>query len=309
MLSRLHAEHYFYQAVQNHPDFKNFSIEKVLKAGPRRTTVAASLNGEKVVLKRYLTENARETVRKAKQELDFIARSLSDPHRVNECIAIYPGRGIIVLSFVPGVQLDAAISEANPEEREKLFKLSGNWLQAYVSLRNRKDIGFSPNWWIKKRTQQDVSHFTTEDQNLFAALLENLGQRAPHITGKDIMKAAVHGDYVGMNAHYHDGTIYGVDLQGEAWLPIVTDVARFLVWSQTKTPPTRKNAEDHLYGIAKSDLESFFSSGVVPTEEAHTLFPFFVGHQLLGRLNDFQKDADALTNLRLISRRFLSDTL
>tara|TARA_R110002074_G_scaffold13828_7_gene48841 strand:+ start:1120 stop:1659 length:540 start_codon:yes stop_codon:yes gene_type:complete len=175
---------------------------------------------------------------------------------------------------------------------------------------NRPEVTpkFSPDWWIKKRVEAFGSGQPRDIQDLFDLVLCHLRDIAPSLRGKDITKAAVHADYVSINAHYHDGSIYGVDVQGKARFPIAQDVAKFLVWTQTQTPlepPLAPAGMQYVYGIAEPDFCSFLASGVLPDEEIRTFLPFFVGLQVLGCIRAFQNDELAMSRVRQMIERFL----
>jgi hypothetical protein len=87
----------------------------------------------------------------------------------------------------------------------------------------------------------------------------------------------------------HQDVLYGVDIQGEAVLPLARDAARFLVWTQLHEPRTAAEAEGLVHGIAKRDWEAFLASGLLDLQGQTKLLPFFVGDQLFGRLLEGSK--------------------
>jgi hypothetical protein len=100
------------------------------------------------------------------------------------------------------------------------------------------------------------------------------------LAGAPFTRAATHGDFVAINAHLDGGRIIGVDVQGEAWLPLARDIARFLVWQQIKDPapgPLR-------HGIAAQDFQAFLAAPLLSGEEVETILPFFIGLGLVQRL-------------------------
>ena len=49
-------------------------------------------------------------VLRAQRELDILARVMdAPPYRINECVAVFPELGVIILTLVPGIRLDNAI--------------------------------------------------------------------------------------------------------------------------------------------------------------------------------------------------------
>lgn len=309
---KLKVELDLYDLVRGHPAFSDFYVENVIKTGPDHVTAISILNGKKVIVKQSLQPKAHHQVIEAKQELDTVAAVMNAaPYRINECIAAFPELGLIALSYVPGVRLDHAIRQAGLYERLALLTLSGGWLLAYIGNRSEISLQFSPQWWIKKRLLSFGSGRPKELQYLFDSVIDHLRACAPALRGQAITKAAVHGDYSSINAHYHDGSIYGVDIQGRAQLPIVQDAAKFLVWTQIQTPlesPLAPENMKYIYGIAEPDYSAFVESGVVPTEEMTTFLPFFVGLQLLQYIGVFQNNQLALSHTKKMVSRFLQSS-
>ena len=284
-LKKLQAELALYKLVKGDPAFADFHIEEVLKGGPDQVTAVATWNGDKVVVKRSLGAQPDREVLQAKEELDILARIMAaPPYRINECLAVFPQFGIIVLSFVPGVRLDHAIRAADLAERATLMRLSGGWLKSYTSGRSDMSPKFSPDWWIKKQVAEGDPKAPEAVTIASDAVLDAVKARVPDVRGQDVTKAAVHGDFASINAHYHVGCIYGGDVQGKARLPVGKDVSRFLVWTQLETPlapPLAPPEMTYVHGIAAPDMTAFLDSGVLPATEVETLLPFFIGLQLL----------------------------
>lgn len=301
---KLVIEEAILQLGREEPGLAGLSEVAVIRAKPDSASATAKLNGVPVFLKHYTGIDGAETVAEAGAELALVTAILATtPHRVSRCLATYSARGLIVLEHVPGPRLDHAIRNASPGQRTALMAQSGDWLKAYTSSRVEVASNFTPGWWIKKRAGIPAS-LPKEDQVLYAAMLANLKARSNDLRGTDITKAATHGDFVSINALLFQGRIYGVDIQGKAVLPVASDVARFLVWTECQTP-LLAGTHASTAGITTPDWESFLSSGVLPEAEAQTHLPFFVGLQMLGRLVDFQNDPDALRQLKAAMIRFL----
>lgn len=253
-------------------------VIKCLKASEKNWVFVARVNGEKVVLKRFMLGNPSHTVRSLKGELDFVeAHATDERFQANRCLFAWPDDGIAVLSFAPGPRLGDKIAKSKGKARARLLKLSGEWLKHYCAPRRRHRT-FGPGFWVKQLAGKSLSHITSKiDRRMLETLLENLREQSRRTHGSPVVQAATHGDYVGMNAHFHRGTIYGVDIQGECWRAIAKEVALFIVWQQIHDP---SRPFDRQFGIAQSDLDAFLDSGVLPVEEYKTTLPFFIGFEL-----------------------------
>jgi len=239
------------------------------------------VNDEKVVIKRFFKATADETVRKLKSELDYLEVLFSGGDcQANKCLMAWPDHGIVMLSFAPGQRLGDIIAGVTGDERRKLLNHSGRWLAGYTAPR-RHEGSFSPNFWVKRILKKNLSGITDPaDLTLLRRLVHSMEAQGKKIRGCPVVHAATHSDFVGINAHYSEGVIYGVDIQGETWRPMAKDAARFLVWLQIHDDgrPSARRA-----GISQDDWDGFLSSGVISEREQETTMPFLVGEQLYGR--------------------------
>jgi len=83
--------------------------------------------------------------------------------------------------------------------------------------------------------------------------------------------------------------IYGVDIQGECWMAVAREAARFLVWQQLHDG---LNTPETSFGINSPDWKAFLSGNLLQDTEKRTTLPFFIGEQLFNR---FVEDYDTPT--------------
>jgi len=252
-----------------------------LKVSRFACVFSVRVNGENVVVKQFFKATADQTVRKLKSELDYIEALFGDGDcQANTCRMAWPSEGIVMLSFAPGPRLGDVLSELEGDERRDLLNHSGRWLARYTAPR-RHEGSFSPNFWIKRLRKKNLDGITDPaDLAHLKQLLHAMEAQAQTIKGCPIIHAATHNDFVGINAHYKDGIIYGVDIQGETWHPTAKDAARFLVWLQihNRTQPQNRRS-----GICQNDWDAFLSSNVISASEQETTMPFLIGDQLYRR--------------------------
>jgi hypothetical protein len=306
ILDKLSVEIDLHKLVSGHAAFSDFHVEEVLKTGPDQATAICIFGGQKVVIKKFLDAEPARRILAAKAELDTLAAFMNaPPFRVNECLRAFPELGLIVLTFAPGTRLSEAIKHAEFQERMALMNLSGRWLKTYTTGRSEISHKFSPDWWIKKRITAFGENPPKSLVEIFDPVLQQVQNLAAPLRGMSITKAAIHGDYSSINAHYHDGTIYGVDIQGKARLPIVQDVAKFLVWTQLHTPLQHTGDIDFVNGIAEPDVSAFLASDVLPENEIDTLLPFFIGLQILGSMPPLRKGDIALKRAQKLAATYI----
>lgn len=276
---------------------------QALKFAKSSWVFAANLNGDKVVIKRFFNVDRAHTVRSLKGELDRLEVTFgAGDCQANRCLMAWPEDGIAILSHAPGPRLDLKIAAARGGARAKLLSHAGRWLATYPGDRRRMST-FGPGFWIKRSLARDHSSIDDADKPLLDDMIALLRSQNERVKGCAVVQTASHGDYVGMNAHYHRGTIYGVDIQGECWVALAREAARFLVWLQIHDPD-RPTGRTH--GLRRDDVQAFLSSGVLPPEEHGTTFPFFVGEQLYGRFVEDYHRSDIRTNTRAAMESYLS---
>jgi hypothetical protein len=96
-----------------------------------------------------------------------------------------------------------------------------------------------------------------------------------------------------------------VDIQGECWLAIAKEAARFLVWLQIHDPniPT-----DRRHGISAEYVDYFLESDVLSGQEQITTLPFFIGEQLFIRFVENYDRKKIRENARTAIIAFLQTT-
>ena len=276
--SSLEAVEVISDLLRGKPDIAAFSIDGVMKMTNGAWVFRATINGHDAVLKRYLRRNAAAVVMAAKRELDHLERIFGSGHlQANRCLFAYPESGLIALSYAPGSRLDKKIMRSYGPWRLKLITRSGQWLRRYSE--ERQQISpMAPRRWVEKLEAKSTHHVTDpKDRRLLADLLAKLHGQIGTLRGAPMLRGASHGDFVGMNAHVHRGTIVGVDIQGEHWTPIARETACFLVWQQIHDRRLRGGLT---FGLRSRDLAAFLSSGVLPAVEHKSTLPFFIGEQL-----------------------------
>ncbi|WP_299208723.1 hypothetical protein [uncultured Tateyamaria sp.] len=289
--------------LKDSPGVRSVRILETLKFSAKSWVFSAKLNGERVVIKRFFNEDRAHTVRSLNGELFRLEKTFADSDcQANRCLMAWPEDGIAILSHAPGSRLDKKIAGAQGRSRQKLLQHAGRWLATYPGDRRRSST-FGPGFWIKRCLSRDHDAIAPEDRALLDRMIAALRVQNDHVKGCSVVQAASHGDYVGMNAHYHRGTICGVDIQGEYWGALAREAARFLVWQQIHDSA---RPSERTHGLATQDVQAFLSSGVLPQIEHDTTFPFFAGEQLYGRFVEDYHRTDIRANTRAAMTSYLS---
>jgi hypothetical protein len=257
------------------PAIKSCEIIEQIKSTDDSDVFVALVNDAKVVIKLFHAETANERVRNLKLELDFVSQTMATGrNQVNQCLHILPKDGIAVLSFAPGQSVSRSIRSATPTQREELILHSAEWLQEYTNLRQK--VGRLGPWhWLKQLENIDVSAVKdSENLRLLATLLGALQKQAKKHAQCDMVKAAGHGDFSGVNLHFYDGVMYGLDIQTESWYAIANEAAQYLTFIQAHNNSILQQSK---FGIYSADWNAFFKSGILSDTEQGTTVPFFIG--------------------------------
>ena len=257
-------------------------IISCIKTSPDSDVFVAMVDETKVVIKKFHAKTADTRVREMKAELDFATQKMATGrNQINQCLHIVPDSGIAVLSFVPGEKVSVLIKRADAETRAKLISHSAQWLREYTL--PRRELGaFGPWHWIRQLRKIDTLAVThPDDLELLSALLTVLEQRAGQIAKCDVMRAAGHGDFAGINLHYHDDVMYGVDIQTQSWYATANEAARYLVFLQIHNSAI---FDETRFGIAQNDWVAFHDACLIGEIEQQTTLPFFIGVHLYRRM-------------------------
>ncbi|QCO54595.1 hypothetical protein EOK75_01490 [Pseudorhodobacter turbinis] len=290
--------------LDKQPEVGRYLLLDALKVSEKSWVYKARVNGEKVVVKRFLSGDVAHTVRSLQGELAYLETAFNDDgFQANRCLYAWPESGIVILSFAPGQRLGDRIAESSGNARARLMQQSGEWLRRYCASRQRNTT-FGPGFWVKRAAAKNSDHFTSEeDKLLLGRVLASLRDQAEGVKGVPVVQAATHGDFVGINAHFHRGTIYGVDIQGECWLAVAREAARFLVWLQVHDPVRN---DDRRFGISVEYIDAFLKSNVLNPAEQTTTLSFFLGEQLYGRFIEEYNRADIRANTRAAIEMYLA---
>lgn len=260
---------------------------RVLKLGRGRAVFAARHEGRPVIVKRFEGDGAADQVRRLQAELSLLQGHMAEgPYRMMACLRALPEAGIAVLSQVPGRPVSEAMANSDTAGRAALVTAAVGWLNHYSGTRRRAGT-LGPRHWIRRCAALPLDELPAPTRALAQDLLRALRDEAPRLRGTPVIQAAVHGDFVPFNifaqgAPGADLTLWGIDVQGEAWMALARDAARFLNWTQTHCWPEAPAPAHH--GLAPDLWQAFTAARLLPEAEHGTALRFFLGEMALTRL-------------------------
>jgi hypothetical protein len=294
--------------LAGHPRMSGIRVLEVLGLDERGDVFAVRLtDGRRAILKRYPGPDAAATVLRAKEELDYIAATMSEgPLRIVRCLDADPALGIILLSEAPGRRLVDVLRASGAGRQSRLIRQASEWLAAYTATRRRVRI-FDPGHWLNGCRQADRAAATPADLARLAALEEALAARHAAHRGRPVTHAGTHADFTPRNLAVHKGVMTGYDVQGLARFAIARDAAQFLVWSAVHCPP--RGPFDRRLGLPAAHLDAFAEGGAVPEAERETVQAFFIGIFLHTMLATRDPRSEALERIRAAVDGYLAAPL
>ncbi len=262
----------------------DLSVSLCLRNKAEASVFLGGLSGQPVIVKQFHSDPQARLAR-MQAELDLVAAQMAGgPHGINRLLSTRPALGLAVLEHA-GVPL-RSVEIAEAPMGGAWMRKPGGWLGANFAPR-RGFESFPLRHWLERL---EAAAPLADPPPVRVRARRHLRQWGRGLAGAPFTRAATHGDFVSINAMWRAGQIVGVDVQGESWLPLARDMARFLVWQEMTDPAPGPR----LWGIAEADLTAFTAAPLLEATEAAALLPFFIGLQLLQRLSDMQGDPLAL---------------
>lgn len=257
----------------------------------------------RAILKLFHRPTKAKIVERLQRELENVSAHMITPEfGVNACIAIYPPQGLAVLGFVPGNTLAEHLATAPPGERHKLITASGAWLQSYIGDRMHNKT-FPIAKWKEQIESTVLPHMQADKHFLCEQLLQVLASQLPRLEGAPTVFAASHGDFVAKNLILNGGAIFGVDIHCKTVIPLVHDLARFLVWLQTEHQQPKQTLT---HGVFKDDLRALTSSFHDAVIQNKRIFRFFIGYHIFQRMVNMRGNTNVYTRASLMMADYLT---
>tara|TARA_R110002124_G_scaffold7625_8_gene43216 strand:+ start:412 stop:1308 length:897 start_codon:yes stop_codon:yes gene_type:complete len=253
-------------------------LERGLTARRGQSVFAARFDGAAAIIKSYAGESASTRAANAAKALSAAAERMTDPaFSVPSLLWAAPEHGLVVMARQSGTPMSALFAaEPALPERNRLLGLAAEWLLAFCEGQDTAPH-FYPMGWIDRAVKgHDLAALPAEAARLHGALRAQMA----HVRGLAFQRGGLHGDFVPDNLLVQGETVCGIDIQGSFTLPLLREVATFLVWLTFKTPQGALAC-----GIGQQD-EATLCAALDAGPEARPILRFFIGEQLLRRRLD-----------------------
>ncbi|MEX0970617.1 MAG: phosphotransferase [Paracoccaceae bacterium] len=253
-------------------------LDHRLTARRGQSVFAAQFNGAAAIVKTYAGDGAEGRTAAAAAALKAAAQRMTDPaFRVPKLLWAAPEHRLVVMAQEGGVPMDRLFAaEPALAERNRLLTRAALWLQAFCEGHNTAPHFFPMGWIDRAVNGHDIATLPADAARLHAALRNQMAK----VRGKEFLRGGLHGDFVPGNLLVDGDAICGMDIQGSFTLPLLRELATFLVWMTFKTPQAALT-----HGIGRQDAAAICTAlNIGP--DARPILWFFVGEQLLRRRLD-----------------------
>lgn len=265
--------------LPRHPKLDGMVVTEVLRDLPGKHSVyAVEEKGRKYFVKIFHSPDAAQLVRDTDFNLRNAAEALGQAENAVANLRLtLPEVGAFVIDAAQGIQLTLCLAAGDDARRAQLVARAGGWLAALTAQRERRKFG--PGFWVKElRKQYQRSTDPTLDRALMDQHLSALQMLAEKLKGAEVDHAYCHGDFTPDNLYLDAPRLYGIDMQRPAKIAIARDVARFLVWLQSRRS---EPATDHRDGVSATEWQVMHDVPGLLSADQDGILRFMIG-ELLG---------------------------
>lgn len=289
-----------------HPALSDVVVTGILRDLPDRAVYAVDYQGRPAFLKLFRQPDSDRKVQRMQANLQASAKRLGQSRNaVALPLLALPEIGAVLLERATGEALSVHLAAAIPARRAALIARAGEWLAALTPDRQRS--GFSPRFWLQAliRRRQEAVPGDWLDVPLVDGHLARMRQMLPQLRTCQVERAAIHGDFTPDNLFLDDslppdGRLCAIDMQGETVLPVARDVARMLVWLESRRERPAGQTTD---GIAARDYLALTSvPGLLATDQ-RPILRFMIGELMAA----YYLDASRQPSRRAALARAMSD--
>lgn len=271
--------------LPDHPALSKVVVTGILRDLPDRAVLAVDHHGQPAFLKLFRQPDFHRKVLLTQDNLRASAARLGQGgNTVALPLLALPEIGALLFAHAPGEALSLHLAAAAPARRAALIARAGAWLAALTPQRSRS--GFAPRYWLGGliRRRQDAAPGDWLDAALIDGHLARLRAMVPQLRAAPVERAPIHGDFTPDNLFLDDsqppdGRLCAIDMQGESVMPVARDIARILVWLESRRTHSSSPecAGATIDGIATADYLALTTvPGLLPQDQ-RPILRFMIG--------------------------------
>lgn len=288
------------------PALAEARVEALLRDLPSRQVWRIKLNGKTAYLKRFIGagcalqatggyDRLREAARVLGQQRDAAVRPM----------LLIASAGVLVTEPAPGVPLGEALQRAG--DRTALLGRAGEWL-ARLAAGSREIGSFGPRYWVDG-LQQQLSSARRDwlDSALVDRHLATMRDEGTRLRQARVERARLHGDLTGDNLFYDAASdqITAIDMQDWGPMALVRDMARLLVWLESRR---LEDSALRIDGITAADYKAMIQVPGLIGADQRPLLRFMIGELLLAYYLDSDRQPTRRAALARAMRAWVQPT-
>ncbi|WP_258869640.1 phosphotransferase, partial [Paracoccus thiocyanatus] len=257
---------------------------RLVRDRPDRLVMQIRLDGRPAWLKQFRGPDPAASVAQAQARLHQAAQVLGqDLDAVAPPLLALPERGILITAPAPGRPIAHLLAAAGETARAVLIARIGAWLRQLAAA-TRARGAFGPRFWldgIEARIAAASGRWI--DRGLVAEHLRRMRAEAVPLRGASVERGLCHGDLTPDNLfadEHRPGVLRltAIDMQGATEMALARDMARLLVWleSRRRRPPARTRD-----GIALADWQALTGVPGLLAQDQLPVLRFLIGDLML----------------------------
>jgi len=299
------ATHALLEAIETLPALSGATITQILaRSSGMRTIYQGTFQKEPAVFRHQSGTDAADIIQTELAELNRVEPWMSTgSNRTVKALFCEPSLGLLVLSQAPGQSILRTIRE-NPEHRPQLVQRSAEWLASYTKP-SRKMARFSKKRYLERADKVINKQLTKRHRGIWDTVQAAMNEIVQDTNTRDCTVAQTHGDFHPSNIVMENNVITGFDLGGSHFIPLVKDVARFLVSCHQGLPTPDAPLK---YGVLESEFDMFCDILELDQKQRDVYLPFLIGFDILHRGPSRKStNKDRIRRSKRLANNFLKD--
>lgn len=258
---------------------------RLLRDRPDRLVMQIRLGDGRIAwLKQFRNTDPAASVDQAEARLQEAARALGQGFdAVAPPLLALPEQGILITAPAPGQPVALALADADDARRAELIGRMGIWLRNLASS-TRTRGAFGPRHWIGGlEARVSAAAGAWIDRDLVARHMQRMRAEAEPLRGAAVERGLCHGDLTPDNLFLdilRPGLtrLTAIDMQGSTVMALARDMARLLVWLESRRNEPPPKTRD---GVALADWQALTGvAGLLAPDQAPIL-RFLIGELML----------------------------
>jgi len=263
------------------PALKTAEYDTIIRVVPeKRAILRGTLQGRPAVFRLFLGEDTPSAAR----EWDEICRAWPQMStgdlRIAEPLHHAKDHALYAIEDVAGTPLMEHIYQLDPARRPGLMTPPARWLHQYAETSETFAPPRARPWFLRaEEAASRQPHARLKRRE--ARVLRRLRRLLKAANSQEWRFAICHGDFHPNNLILNEQRLTGIDLGGSARMPVVKDIARFLMhMGRRGLHPSGKSR----FGVDLEGLEAFSTAFDLSPWEREVHLPFMLGVEALIRV-------------------------